>query len=287
VLHAAWADYSACDLLVALHAIKSGGAIARFRMAHPGRPVLVVLTGTDFFEPGGNRPVLDQSLGHADRVIVLQNHLATQLPMELRAKVRVIYQSFAAPAPRDLPLEDCFEVCVLGHLRAVKDSLLAARAARLLPEESRIRITQVGGALEPEQAHFAQMELGENSRYQWLGELGRTGAVRVLGRCRLLVQSSLAEGGPSAVSEAVALGVPVLSTPTSGVVGLLGESYAGYFPFSDPHALVALMRRVEAEPDFAGSLLAQSAEAREWIQPRRETEAWKNLLDEFYPTPGK
>lgn len=281
------ADFSACDILIALHAIKSGGAIARYRKAFPDLPVLVVLTGTDFFNPGGNRPVLEQSLGHADRVIVLQSHLASRLPLETRAKVRVIYQSFAPPTTKDLPAEDCLEVCVLGHLRAVKDSLLAARAARLLPVDSRIRITQVGGALEPEQAQLARQEQVENPRYQWLGELPRTEAVRVLGRCRLLVQSSLAEGGPSAVSEAVALEIPVLSTPTSGVVGLLGESYAGYFPFSDPASLAALMRRVETEPGFAGTLLAQSATARELIQPRREMEAWKSLLAEFHPTPGK
>src|SRR5688572_19434747 len=37
------------DVLIALHARRSGDAVARFRAAHPQRPLAVVLTGTDLY----------------------------------------------------------------------------------------------------------------------------------------------------------------------------------------------------------------------------------------------
>lgn len=281
VVQEAPSDFSACEILIALHAIKTGEAIEKFRRVHPHRPVLVVLTGTDFFQPGARQAVLERSLASADRILVLQNHLASQLPDEMQDRVRVIFQSFAPPAVEAHPNPDCFEVCVLGHLRAVKDPLLAARASRLLPARFRIRITQVGGALEPELAHLAQVEQGLNPRYRWLGELPRTEAIRVLARCRVLVQSSLAEGGPSAVSEAVALGIPVLSTPTSGVVGLLGPDHPGLFPFSDEEALARLLGRMETDVAFHQAVVSATLQAQPLVRPEREALAWRLLLKEF------
>ena len=287
VMHGPAQDDSGCDAVVALHAIRSGEAINRFRESFPQRPILVVLTGTDFFQPGELRPVLDRSLQAATRVIVLQNHLALQLPEEILAKTRVIFQSFSPPAHTAEPDTDCVEVCVLGHLRTVKDPLLAARACGKLPPESLIRVTQVGGALEEACAQEAAAESRHNPRYRWLGELPRSEAIQVLARCRVLVQSSLAEGGPSAVSEAVALGIPVLSTPTSGVVGLLGEQYPGYFPFSDAEKLASLMYRFEKDPAFRNELLAAANPARVLVSPEREATSWKQLLEELAISAGK
>ncbi|MEO2090889.1 MAG: selenoneine biosynthesis selenosugar synthase SenB, partial [Gemmataceae bacterium] len=243
-----------CDALIALHAVKSAPAVAEFKRAHAARPALVALTGTDIFQDGGTASVLNESLRLSDRIIALQNHMASAVPPEFRYKVRVIFQSFVPPHPLPEPDPDVFEVCVLGHLRTVKDPFLTAKAVRALPPESRIKVTHVGGALEPGYAEHARQEQATNRRYEWLGELPRAEAVRTLARCRLLVMSSKSEGGPSAVSEAVACGVPVLSTPTSGVVGLLGDAYPGYFPVGDCGALKVLLVRCETDPAFVAEL---------------------------------
>lgn len=270
-----------CDALIALHAVKSAAAVADFKRLHPGRPAVVALTGTDVFQDGTTAHILHGTLRVSDRVIALQSQMASAVSAEHRHKVRVIFQSFTPPHPLPEPNPDLFEVCVLGHLRDVKDPFLAAKAVRGLPSESRIRVVHVGGALEPEFARRAEQEQGANPRYEWVGELPRAEAVQVLARCRLLVMSSKAEGGPSAVSEAVACRVPVVSTPTSGVVGLLGDSYPGYFPVGDSAALRTLLVRCESDPAFLAELRSAGDAVRPLVDPAAERRAWADVLTEL------
>jgi putative glycosyltransferase (TIGR04348 family) len=274
-------SWNNCDALIALHAVKSATVVADFKRQFPNRPVLVTLTGTDVFQDGTTADVLHETLRVSDRILALQNHMASAVPTEHQHKVRVIFQSFTPPHSLPAPKTDVFEVCMLGHLRDVKDPFLAARAVRNLPETSRIKVVHVGGALEPEYAERAKREQATNPRYQWLGELPRTEAVLTLARCRLLVMSSKSEGGPSAVSEAVACGVPVLSTPTSGVVGLLGEDYTGYFPVGDCGALKTLLLRCESDPAFLNELKQGCNAVRPLTDPETERQAWAMLLAEL------
>jgi hypothetical protein len=179
-----------CDLLVALHARRSHDSAARFRQEHPGAPLIVALTGTDLYQDICVSHQAQESLELATRLIVLQPMGVLELPECLRAKARVIYQS--VERLRTLPRKTSrfFDVCVLGHLRPVKDPFRTALAARLLPPSSRIRVLHVGSALSQEMAAQAEAEMAKNRRYRWMGELARWRARRVLARCHLLSLTS-------------------------------------------------------------------------------------------------
>jgi putative glycosyltransferase (TIGR04348 family) len=274
------------DLLVALHARRSAESVRRFRAEHPGKPLIVALTGTDLYHDIHHDPAAQASLALADRLIVLQPEGVRALPEPLRAKAVVIHQSAVAPARRPPPRDDVFEVCVLGHLRPVKDPFRAAEAARLLPTSSRVRIVQVGAALSDEMARHARAEAARNPRYVWLGELPRTAALRVLGRCRLLVLTSLMEGGANVISEALAVGTPVISSRIAGSIGLLGPDYPGYFPVGDTPALAELLHRAETDPVFYGELTAWCARLRGLADPARERQAWAELLGQLAGSAG-
>ena len=159
---------------------------------------------TEAYQVDGSRVDLES----ATRLIILQPKGRDELPTHLHPKVRVIYQS--VPSPRRYPprSKTTFDVCVLGHLRPVKDPFRTALAARLLPTTSRLRVLHVGKALSDEMAAHARAEMADNPRYRWLGELPRWRALRVLARSHVLVLSSHTEGGANVLSEALALGVP-------------------------------------------------------------------------------
>jgi dimethylhistidine N-methyltransferase len=272
------------DLLIALHARRSLPSIEKFRARHPGRPVVVTMTGTDLYDDLARSDEARRSVALATRIVVLQPLGIEALPVEAREKARAIVQS-ASPAPAAPPDGESFDVAVLAHLREVKDPLLAARATRLLPERSRIRVVHAGGALEAGLADAARAETTGNPRYRWLGERSRQESLALLRRCRLLVVSSRLEGGANVVSEAIAAGVPVLSTRIDGSVGLLGADWPGFFPVGDAAALAALLHRCEAEPSFLDELRARTAALRPLVYPVRERRAWRRLLSELRPPP--
>ena len=269
------------DLMVALHARRSFAAIDCFRRLYPAFPLIVALTGTDLYGDIRTSPEAQQSLELATRLIILQPKGIEELAPHLHQKVRVIYQSVPSFTGRVPKAKTTFDVCVLGHLRPVKDPFRTALASRLLPATSRLRVLHVGKALSDDMAVRAQVEMAENPRYHWLGELPRWQALRVLTRSQVLVLSSLTEGGANVISEALAVAVPIVASRIAGSIGLLGEAYPGYFPVEDTVALARLLARVETDGDFYQELHAWCTHLAPLVDPARELETWARLLQEL------
>ena len=272
-------DDEAYDALVALHAWKSAASIKKFDVEQPDRPLIVAMTGTDLYGHIHQEADARRSLELADRLVLLQSDGMGQLPQAVRHKARVIYQSaIGASCSSDVRPEDPFDVCVIGHLREVKDPFRAAAACRLLPESSRIRLVHVGKALDERMLAMASREMRENPRYHWQGEKSPEACRSILVKSRAMVLSSRSEGGTNVVSESVVSGVPVIASKISGTVGLLGTDYPGYYPFGDTKALCDLLHRVEIDSAFYGELVRCCAARAKLFEPVAERKAWQQLL---------
>lgn len=275
----AW-DGAPADLMIALHARRSHDSVSRFAAAHPDRPLVLVLTGTDLYRDIKFDAGARHSLRLATRLVVLQEQGFAELGTEMQRKARVIYQS-ARAARRPRPLQRCFEIVVSGHLREEKDPFRCAMAAARLPPQSRIRIVHIGAAMSAQMEEEARSWSAREPRYAWLGSLPHGKALRVLARSRLMVISSRMEGGANVVSEALAAGTPVIASRIPGNIGMLGRGYAGYYPVGDERALARLLARAESDREFYRRLASQCRSRRARITPRSERAALKALLAEL------
>jgi glycosyltransferase involved in cell wall biosynthesis len=217
----------------------------------------------------------------ATRLVVLQPAGLVELSEALRIKTRVIIQSAERPPQPAAPDQSVFQVCVLAHLRPVKDPLRTAFAARLVPSSSKLEVIHLGNALDETLAEEARKEMAINPRYRWLGERPPAEARRMLASSRLMVLTSRLEGGANVVSEAIACSVPVISSKISGSIGLLGEEYPGYFPVGDTPALSDLLRRAETDRGFYESLTSWCDRRAAMVNPANERRAWRDLLHEL------
>lgn len=269
-----------CDLLVALHARKSHTSIARHAHDRPDVPRVVALTGTDLYGDIHGDPAACESLELATRLVVLQPLGLHQLSARLRDKTCVIRQAASAPsAPEHQPP---FTVCVLAHLRDVKAPLLAAEAMGLVPESSRVRVLHLGAAPdEPWRLRAIEAARATSGRWSWLGHRPRIDALRILAGSQLLVLTSVTEGGANVVTEAIAAGVPVVSTRIDGSIGILGEDYPGYFAVGDAAELAALLVRCDTDAAFLAVLCARVEALRPLVDPARERASWRSLIEEL------
>ena len=272
-------DGQDCDALLVLNAVKGAATAREFREVYPERPTIVLLTGTDLYRDLQNESSGGlETLANASRVIVMLEEARAALPFLTQKKTVVIPQSLEIPEIDAVTDQAVFGISVLGHLRAVKNPFHLIEVVSPHTEWDDLRVWQAGAALAEEMAGQARAWEAKDHRYQWLGELPREEGLRVLKRSRLLVNSSQLEGAPSAILEALALGVPVLASRVEGNVGLLGADFDGLFEPGNDEQLESLLMRARDEPEFLEDLRSQGEKRNELFTREREKEGWKALL---------
>lgn len=273
-------DGTSADVLIAIHAWRSGEAVTRFAQDQPGKPIIVCLSGTDIYAYQASHPeATHSSMTAATALVGLHDLVARSIPVCTQAKLRIIHQS-VAPVVRRPPATDAFDVCVIGHLREEKDPFRTAQAVRLLPPSIPIRITHMGAAIDASWAKRAEQEMSDNPRYRWLGEVPAASVADLLAATRLMVLSSVSEGGANVLGEAIAAGVPVIVSAIEGSLGLLGTDYPGTYPTGDTQALADQVRRTIEDPAFLADLTARCVARAPLFTPQRERAAWEALLAE-------
>ncbi len=267
-------------LMIALHARRSAGSIAAWRAQRPGRPLMVVLTGTDLYRDIAHDAKAQESIHGAKLLVVLNEVGARQLPPQLRARCRVLLQSCASrkPAPKT---GRHLRALMVGHLRPEKSPQTYFEAARRLAPRVDILLDHIGAALDPALGAAASALMHQCPRYRWLGELPHAAARARIRDAHLLVHPSLLEGGAHVIIEAVRSSTPVLASRVDGNVGLLGTDYGGYFPAGDARELALLLERARDDPDLLPALGEQCAARAARFSPAHERDGLRALVREL------
>ncbi len=265
------------DLLIALHARRSADSVAAWRAAHPTRPLLLALTGTDLYRDIHTDTRAQHSLALADALIVLNDFGARQLPAAYRGKAQVLLQSCSARSA--LPhTRRHLRALMVGHLRDEKDPQTYFAAARLLAHRPDILLDHIGNALDPALGAEAAALAAAQPNYRWLGGLPH-GTVRGhIQRAHVLVHPSRMEGGAHVVIEAIRSATPVLASRIDGNLGLLGADYPGVFEAGDAAGLAALLQRARDDAAMLPSLQTRLALRAPLLAPEAESAALTGLV---------
>jgi len=258
-----------CDVLIALHARRSAASIDAWAAAHPDRPLVVVLTGTDLYRDIRTDASAQRSLQQATHLVVLQEQGVLELEPALRAKCSVIYQSAPKLAAVDPPRR-VLRVVNVGHLRDEKDPETFMRAAVRLAHRADLRFEQIGGALDARFEAAARRTAAECPTYRWLGALPPAPTRQRIRRAHLLANCSLMEGGAQVILEAACSGTAVVASRVPGHVGMLGVGHAGWFEVGDDAGLARLVERAADTPAFLIRLRAQTVARAPLFEPAEE-----------------
>lgn len=210
------------------------------------------------------------------RIVAVSHDLGDYLMAKLglrRSSIDIVYNGIPVPAnfswserlrrraeARDalgIPGDDPLLVAV-GNLYPVKDHASILRAIASRTEPLRLAIAGRGG--EEASLRALARELGISDRVNLLGL--RDDVDQILAAADIFVQSSLSEGLPLSILEAMAAGVPIVATRVGGIPEALGAGEAGILvPPGDPEALGAAIAGLVASADVAARLGA-AAHAR-------------------------
>jgi putative glycosyltransferase (TIGR04348 family) len=267
--------------MVALHARRSAPSIQAWRAAHPHRPLVVVLTGTDLYRDIAHDAAAQLSLQQADQLVVLNELGLQQLPPALHSKTQVLLQSCVARQPQ-VKTQRHLRAVMVGHLRDEKSPETYFAAARLLAQRSDIYLDHIGAGLDEGLAEQARALMQEQPRYRWLGALPHAATRARISAAHVLVHTSRMEGGAHVVTEAMTCGTPVLASRIDGNLGLLGAGYSGTFAWGDAPALAQLLVQARDSatllPQLLPQLLAQCQARAALFTPAREQQALVQLL---------
>jgi putative glycosyltransferase (TIGR04348 family) len=278
------AQMAGAEALLALHARRSSASVRAWRDAHPARPLVVVLTGTDLYRDIAVDADAQRSLALADRLVVLNSQGARALPVPLRAKATVVLQSCSARQPLAKPTRRP-RALMVGHLRDEKDPGTYWKAIERLAGRQDLRFDHIGGPLDPALGAQAQALAARDGRFRWLGALDHAATRRHIQRAQVLVHASRMEGGAHVVIEALRSGTAVLASAIDGNTGLLGDDHPGLFAPGDAAALAALLARCRDDATMLPALRAAGDRRAPLFTPQAEAAALHTMLGELLAAP--
>lgn len=174
---------------------------------------------------------------------------------------------------------DCPLVLTIARLTPQKGLGYLLEAARKVSDvrpDVRFAVVGLGPMLDDLKAQAEGLGLGE--RVVFAGE--RTDVPELLAACDLFVLSSLWEGLPISLLEAMSSGCSVVATAVGGVGAVLHDAHTGLLvPPADSDALAAAMLNCLNDPQAAQR---RGIAAQEWAASHYSMQAWVKKLERLY-----
>ena len=256
-----------------------------------GIPVILHLHGAEFAlfyekECGSIRKQIVCSVfNKASRVVVLSSVWKSWVQgISRNPHVVVIYNPVLLPVKHSWDTRKHGEVLFLGRLGKRKGTYdLLEAAARLARNQPQFRLL-LGGDGELDQVWARAIELHIADKVELLGWIREVNKERYLASAMIFALPSYNEGLPMSVLEAMAAGLPVISTPVGGIPEAVTDGIEGFLV--EPGDVSALANRLEqllSNPELAEHM---GKAARRKIETAFSAETILPQLEKLYTELG-
>ena len=170
-----------------------------------------------------------------------------------------------------------YDMIYVGRLTFQKDPQRLMRlCARLKESKPDLKVAIVGtGELEEEVKNLCA-ELGVQDNVQFLGF--QTNPIKMIHDSKAMILTSRWEGTPMCALEAMALGTPVVSTPSDGMTDLLDDGINGYLT-EDDAVMAENLLRIMNDPDHRAFL---GENARKKFNEINDAPKYKQTIADCY-----
>lgn len=229
---------------------------------------------------------------HADLVIsVSRNTNQETLDRGIPARKCVCLYSGVDVSPYRHPPPKAEARAALG---LDEDDIVIGNVARLWPEKEQASLIDAAAILAPDHPRLRFLIVGDGPLEMALrAQIARLGLERqvlmpgyrqdlvsVMAAIDTFAFPSSAEGTPMVIYDAMAIGLPIIASPVSGVGELLDDEQTALFvPPADSEAMARAIERLLADPSLARAL---GARAREIVESEYAVERAVDRLERLY-----
>lgn len=199
----------------------------------------------------------------------------------VQSKSTILYNIINLDNLNNLVLQDNnnydFDLIYLGRLAYQKNPLrLLEIAKNLKANGQKFKFAIVGtGEKEQEMKNYISLNNLDDC-VKMLGFLNN--GYKILSQSKLMLMTSLFEGTPMCALESLALGTPIVSTKTDGMVDLITDGYNGYLYDKDNDALSFIIKILNDEALWSNL----SNNAKTFSQNYNDIEKYKDTILNVY-----
>lgn len=216
--------------------------------------------------------LVESGLVRSDRVSIIPNGIALDRTAVARDETARVRKEFAADPDTRL-------IAVVGRLvpdKGHRDALLAFSVLHRRVPTARLLVVGSGKLAGELRATVASM--GLDRFVVFAGH--RDDVPAVMSAADVVLVSSLREGMPHVVLEAMAAGVPIAATAVAGIPEMIRDRVEGLLvPASDPAAAAAAVERILNEPGLGERL---AGNARDRVEREFALEAMIDRFEELF-----
>lgn len=170
-----------------------------------------------------------------------------------------------------------YDMLYLGRLTYQKDPVRLLKVIQIVKElYPEVKVAIVGTGEMEEEVKKSWRELGLQGNVDLLGF--QSNPLKILEDAKLMLMTSRWEGTPMCALESMALGTPIVSTPTDGLKDLIEDGKTGFLA-DDNHLLAEKIVSILRDKDLRASL-SEACKAKSAII--NDLKSYKRALAEAY-----